>query len=105
MNDASRLTELCAECGADLPSAANFCPACGARSVATEPEPEGLGATLKEFASGTVDEVQSALSSDLGQTAAAGALIGAAASILLPISLGAGALIGAGLFAYNKLKK
>lgn len=98
------------KCEADLPPGANFCPACGA--PATKEEAEDISATsaIRQFATGTVEEMKTvgreALKSDIGKKMAAGAALGAVAAAALPfVSAGVGALFGGGYVLFKRITK
>jgi hypothetical protein len=108
------LVRICNACAAELPQDARFCPSCGA-SVATaeaggetgEAGEESVADMLSDFASGTAEEIRRAtaplLKSETGRKVAAGAAIGAAAAIVVPfVSVGLGAVIGAGVAALRR---
>ncbi|MGZ8997611.1 MAG: hypothetical protein ACXW2T_02025 [Allosphingosinicella sp.] len=77
------------------------------RSDATEPEGETVGAMIADFASGAADEIKRTaepiLKSETGRKVAAGAAIGAVAAVVVPfVSIGVGAVIGAGVAAFRR---
>ena len=109
------LTRICSECAADLPENARFCPNCGAdtggqaSSDATGEAGggESVGDLLVGFANGTAEEIKRTtapiLKSDTSRKVAAGAAIGAVAAVALPfVSIGLGAVIGAGIAALRR---
>ena len=98
---------LCNKCAAGLPEDANFCPSCGAAVRAAETRAT-VGEMLVGFASGAAEEVRQTaepvLKSETGKKVAAGAAIGAVAAVAIPfVSIGVGALVGAGVAAYRRL--
>jgi hypothetical protein len=107
MADEAKLTRMCGSCSAGLPAGASFCPACGT-AVRAEGD-ETMGQMLVGFASGTVKEIRKAsqpvLTSPTGRKVAAGAAIGAVAAVAIPfVSIGVGALVGAGVAALRRGK-
>jgi RNA polymerase subunit RPABC4/transcription elongation factor Spt4 len=99
------LKRMCTHCDAALPEGAKFCPACG---VATG---DG-GATYEEakaFVVNTAGEAEKAardlMKNEDAQKIAGAAAVGAVAAIVLPVSMATGALIGAGIMAYNRFVK
>ena len=109
MNEETILVRICNECAAELPQDARFCPNCGAdaatgeaRSETAEGGGESVGEMLADFASGTAEEIRRTtapiLKSETGRKVAAGAAIGAVAAVVVPfVSIGLGAVIGAGV--------
>ena len=105
MTDESTLKRMCAHCDAALPDGAKFCPNCG---VST-----GDGATTyeeaKAFVVNTAGEAEKAardlMKNEDAQKIAGAAAVGAVAAIVLPVSMATGALIGAGIMAYNRFVK
>jgi hypothetical protein len=105
------LVRICTECAAELPQDAKFCPNCGAETATGEPRDgpagaggESVGEMLAEFASGTAEEIKRTtapiLKSGTSRKVAAGAAIGAVAAVAVPfVSIGLGAVIGAGIAA------
>jgi hypothetical protein len=99
------LKRMCVHCDAALPEGAKFCPACG---VAT-----GDGATTyeeaKAFVLNSASEAEKTardlMKNEDAQKIAGAAAVGAVAAIVLPISMATGALIGAGIMAYNRFAK
>ena len=62
---------------------------------------------LVEFATGTAEELRktgrTVLTSETGTKVAAGAAIGAVAAVAIPfVSMGVGALVGAGIVAFRR---
>ena len=105
----------CDECNAEYASGAKFYGNCGAKTpeqLAAESIPnqarhyvgeaadELWGATKNAFHSGKYLADQ-----DTVKKVAGGAAIGAAASVLAPIGLATGALLGAGIVAYRHVNK
>lgn len=99
------LKRMCTHCDAALPEGAKFCPACG---VAT-----GDGSTTYEEAKAFVmnsaveaeKTARDLMKNEDAQKIAGAAAVGAVAAIVLPISMATGALIGAGIMAYNRFAK
>jgi hypothetical protein len=110
MTEEARLVRLCSKCSAGLPADAKFCPACGTAVAAGEPGRESVGAMLAGFASGTAEEIRQTaepvLKSETGKKVAAGAAIGAVAAVVVPfVSIGVGAVVGAGVAAYRRFSR
>ena len=111
MDEESVLVRICNECAAELPQDARFCPNCGADTVTGEARSEtqagggeSVGEMISDFVGGAADEIKRTaepiLKSETGRKVAAGAAIGAAAAVLLPVvSIGVGAVLGAGVAA------
>ena len=99
------LKRMCTHCDAALPEGAKFCPACG---VAT-----GDGSTTYEEAKAFVTTsaaegektARELMKNEDAQKIAGAAAVGAVAAIVLPISMVTGAVIGAGIMAYNRFAK
>ena len=108
MSDATKLALMCRGCAAAVPADNLFCGQCGA--PVADPDSTSLLDTATQFARGTAIEagnhVKEAMRSEGGQKIAGGAALGAAAGLMLPIlTVGAGAVIGAGIIAYQRLLK
>ncbi|NIJ21947.1 anti-sigma factor ChrR (cupin superfamily) [Sphingomonas naasensis] len=104
--------EQCLHCEAGVDVDARFCPHCGKRVVraAAPADDATLRATASELARGTLGEVRTltieALKSKTGKRLAAGAALGAAAGVALPLlTVGAGAVLGAGYVAFKRLTR
>ena len=107
MSEESNLVRLCSHCSAAMPDGANFCPSCGKTVGETEAR-ESVGEMLVGFASGAAEEIRQTaepvLKSETGKKVAAGAAIGAVVAVAIPfVSIGVGALVGAGVAAYRRL--
>ena len=114
MDEEAVLVRICNECSAELPEDARFCPNCGADTVTGEarsdragPEGESVGTMIADFASGAAEEIKRTaepiLKSETGRKVAAGAAIGAVAAVVVPfVSIGVGAVIGAGVAALRR---
>jgi len=101
---------LCSHCSAEIPDGARFCPACGKAVEAGEDSRESVGEMLAGFASGAAEEIRQTaapvLKSETGRKVAAGAAIGAVAAVAIPfVSIGVGALVGAGYVALRRAAK
>ena len=110
MAEEATLVRLCGRCSAEIPDSASFCPSCGAAVPRGEPPEQSVGEMLVEFATGTADEIRqtgrSVLQSETGKKVAAGAAIGAVAAVAFPfVSIGVGALVGAGYVALRRRSK
>ena len=110
MPEEARLVRVCARCSADLPANASFCPACGTAVAGDEQSRESVGEMLVGFATGAAEEVRQTaepvLKSETGKKVAAGAAIGAVAAVAIPfVSIGVGAIVGAGVVALRRLAK
>lgn len=109
MPEEARLVRLCSHCSAGLPDGAKFCPSCGTAVEAGESR-ESVGEMLAGFAKGAADEIRQTaepvLKSETGKKVAAGAAIGAVAAVAIPfVSIGVGAIVGAGVVALRRLAK
>jgi|GEM_PF-4711762 len=114
MDEEASLVRICNECSVELPQNARFCPNCGAdtltgeaRSERAEGEGESVGTMIADFASGAAEEIKRTaepiLKSETGRKVAAGAAIGAVAAVVVPfVSIGVGAVIGAGVAAMRR---
>ena len=106
MGDEAKLTRMCGACSAGMPDGANFCPACGTAIAGAD---ESMGQMLTGFVSGTAAEIKKAsqpvLANPTGRKVAAGAALGAVAAVAIPfVSIGVGALVGAGVAALRRSK-
>ena len=107
MNEEAKLIRLCNGCAAELADGAKFCPACGGAINADQEGNPTMGQMLAGFASGTAEEIKNAtrpvLTSPTGKKVAAGAALGAVAAVAVPfVSIGVGALVGAGIAALRR---
>jgi len=104
MSDETNLKQMCAHCDAALPKDAKFCPACGVSTGASTSFEEA-----KAFVTNAAGEAERTardlMKNEDAQKIAGAAAIGAVASILLPISVVTGAVIGGGIMAYNRFAK
>ncbi len=101
------MVRLCGRCSAEIPADANYCPSCGTAVPRGEAPEQSVGEMLVEFATSTADELKqtgrTVLKSDAGKKVAAGAAIGAVAAVAIPfVSIGVGALVGAGVVALRR---
>ena len=108
MPEEAKLVRLCSNCSAEMPDGARFCPSCGKAVGAGEGSRESVGEMLVGFASSAAEEIRQTaepvLKSETGKKVAAGAAIGAVAAVAIPfVSIGVGALVGAGVAAYRRL--
>ena len=104
-----KLVRLCSNCSAELADEANFCSSCGT-AVRAEGERESVGEMLVGFASGAAEEIRQTaepvLKSETGKKVAAGAAIGAVAAVAIPfVSIGVGAIVGAGVAVLRRFAK
>ena len=105
----------CNECNAEYASGAKFCANCGAKTpeqLAAESIPNQarhyVGEAADELWGATKDAFHTGkhlADQDTVKKVGGGAAIGAAASIIAPIGLATGALIGAGIVAYRHVNK
>ena len=107
MSEETRVIRICNLCSAELPDNAKFCPGCGQPIAGPEANGGSVGEMLAGFASGTAREIKSTaaplLKSETSRKVAAGAAIGAVAAVAIPfVSIGLGALIGAGVVALRR---
>ena len=110
MPEEARLVRLCGKCSAEVPAGANFCPSCGTTVTGAEPGRESVGEMLAGFASDTAEQIRQTAEpvpkSETGRKVAAGAAIGAVAAVAIPfVSIGVGALVGAGYVALRRAAK
>ena len=101
---------LCSHCSAEMPDGARFCPRCGKAAEPGEGGRQSVGEMLVGFAAGAADEIRQTaepvLKSETGKKVAAGAAIGAVAAVAIPfVSIGVGALVGAGYVALRRAAK
>lgn len=105
----------CNECDTEYVEGTKFCPECGAKT------PEQLAAEsfphqAKHYVGEAADELWGATKDafhtgkhiadvDSAKKIAGGAAIGAVASVIAPIGIVTGALIGAGVVAYRHVNK
>ena len=105
----------CNECNTEYLEGAKFCPECGSKT------PEQLAAEsfpnqAKHYVGEAADELWGATKDayhtgkhiadvDSAKKIAGGAAIGAIASVIAPIGIVTGALIGAGVVAYRHVNK
>ena len=107
MSDVQSASKRCLKCDTSVWDDAKFCSECGYSLVAAEPPRDTL-TEVKEFALGTVTEIQKgsreALKSETGKKMAAGAATGAVLATAIPfVGWGTGAFLGAGFIAYKRL--
>ena len=110
MAEEVKLVRLCSDCSAEVPEEANFCPACGTAIAAESGGDESMGQMLAGFASGTANEIRNTsrtvLKSETSKKVAAGAAIGAVAAVAIPfVSIGLGAVVGAGVAVIRRFGK
>ena len=101
------VVRICNRCSAELPENARFCPGCAQPLAGPEANGDSVGEMLAGFASGTAREIKSTaaplLKSETSRKVAAGAAIGAVAAVAIPfVSIGLGALVGAGVAALRR---
>ena len=109
MAEEGKLVRLCSNCSAELPDGANFCASCGT-AVRDEGQRESVGEMLVGFATGAAEEIRQTaepvLKSETGKKVAAGAAIGAVAAVAIPfVSIGVGAIVGAGVAVLRRFAK
>ncbi len=110
MDSAIVSMEQCRHCDHSIEEGARFCSSCGKRVSVANTDRGDLRGVAKEFVTGVGKEMRGlsvdALKSDAGKKIAAGAAMGAAASVIIPfVGPLLGATVGAGLVAYSKLFK
>jgi hypothetical protein len=109
MNDAVRPLRMCRGCSESLLSDdAAFCSRCG--SAVVEAKDVTTGEAAKNFVTGVAiearDYAKDALRNRDVKKIAGGAVLGAGAAMLIPfVSLGVGAVVGAGFVAFQRLTK
>jgi hypothetical protein len=102
--------ERCVHCEHSVDTNAQFCSQCGRSAKRTTPDTGRARDVIAQFARGTFEEAKvlasSTLKSGTGQKLAAGAVLGAAAGLALPVlTIGTGAVLGAGYVAFKRLTK
>lgn len=105
----------CNECDSEYLEGAKFCPQCGAKTpeqLAAESFPNQarhyVGEAADELWGATKDAYHTGkhiADGDSAKKIAGGAAIGAVASIIAPIGIVTGAIIGAGVVAYRHVNK
>lgn len=100
------LKRMCVHCDAALHDGAKYCSNCGAAIAA---EGDSTFESAKSFVLNSAAEAEAAardiLKNEDAQKIAGAAALGAVAAIVLPVSMATGALIGAGIMAYNRFAK
>ncbi|WP_066808247.1 zinc ribbon domain-containing protein [Sphingomonas asaccharolytica] len=99
------LKRMCTHCDAALPEAAKFCPACGVATGDGSTTYEEAKAFVMNSASEAEKTARELMKNEDAQKIAGAAAVGAVAAIVLPISMVTGAVIGAGIMAYNRFAK
>ncbi len=109
------MSQLCNECPTEISEGMKFCPKCGAKTPEKLAE-ESFSSQAKHYVGEAADELWGATKDafhsgkhladkDSAKKVAGGAAIGAAASILLPVGIATGAVLGAGVVAYRHMTK
>ncbi len=109
------MTQFCNECDTGYPEGAKFCPECGAKTP-EQLAAESLPNQAKHYVGEAADELWGATKDayhtgkhiadvDSAKKIAGGAAIGALASVIAPVGLATGAVIGAGIVAYRHVNK
>ena len=99
------LKRMCKHCDAALPDGAKFCPACGVATGDGSTTYEEAKAFVMNSASEAEKTARDLMKNEDAQKIAGAAAVGAVAAIVLPISMVTGAVIGAGIMAYNRFAK
>jgi RNA polymerase subunit RPABC4/transcription elongation factor Spt4 len=99
------LKRMCTHCDAALPEGAKFCPACGVATGDGSTTYEEAKAFVMNSASEAEKTARDLMKNEDAQKIAGAAAVGAVAAIVLPISMVTGAVIGAGIMAYNRFAK
>jgi len=99
------LKRMCTHCDAALPEGAKFCPACGVATGDGSTTYEEARAFVMNSASEAEKTARDLMKNEDAQKIAGAAAVGAVAAIVLPISMVTGAVIGAGIMAYNRFAK
>jgi RNA polymerase subunit RPABC4/transcription elongation factor Spt4 len=99
------LKRMCTHCDAALPDGAKFCPACGVATGDGSTTYEEAKAFVMNSASEAEKTARELMKNEDAQKIAGAAAVGAVAAIVLPISMVTGAVIGAGIMAYNRFAK
>ncbi len=100
---------ICTRCAATLADSAHFCSACGTAANPATEDPT-MGQMVAGFVGGTAEEIKRVsapiLTSETSKKVAAGATLGAVAAVAIPfVSIGVGALVGAGFVAWRRQSK
>jgi Zn-dependent alcohol dehydrogenase len=100
------LKRMCVHCDSALTEGAKYCSQCGAL---VDTDGESTFESAKTFVMNSAGEAERAardlMKNEDAQKIAGAAAVGAAAAILLPVSMVTGAVIGAGIMAYNRFAK
>jgi RNA polymerase subunit RPABC4/transcription elongation factor Spt4 len=99
------LKRMCTHCDAALPEGAKFCPACGVATGDGSTTYEEAKAFVMNSASEAEKTARELMKNEDARKIAGAAAVGAVAAIVLPISMVTGAVIGAGIMAYNRFAK
>ncbi|WP_296613949.1 zinc ribbon domain-containing protein [Sphingomonas sp.] len=99
------LKRMCTHCDAALPEGAKFCPTCGVATGDGSTTYEEAKAFVMNSAAEAEKTARDLMKNEDAQKIAGAAAVGAVAAIVLPISMATGALIGAGIMAYNRFAK
>jgi len=99
------MKRMCTHCDAALPEGAKFCPACGVATGDGSTTYEEAKAFVMNSASEAEKTARELMKNEDAQKIAGAAAVGAVAAIVLPISMVTGAVIGAGIMAYNRFAK
>jgi hypothetical protein len=109
------MPQLCNICSAEIVEGTKFCPQCGEKTP-EQRAAESFPSQAKHYVGEAADELWGATKDayhtgkhladkDSAKKVAGGAAIGAVASIIAPVGLATGALIGAGIVAYRHMNK
>ncbi len=109
------MTDFCNTCDEEVNPGTKFCPNCGDKTP-EQLAAESIPSQAKHYVGEAADELWGATKDayhsgkhladgDSAKKVAGGAALGAAASIIAPVGLAAGAAIGAGIVAYRHLNK
>ncbi len=100
------LKRMCVHCDSALADGAKYCSQCGA--IVAE-DGESTYESAKSFVLNSAGEAEKAardlMKNEDAQKIAGAAAIGAVAAIVLPVSMVTGAVIGAGIMAYNRFAR
>jgi hypothetical protein len=109
------MSQTCNECETEVIEGMKFCPKCGAKTPEKLAE-ESFPSQAKHYVGEAADELWGATKdafhtgkhladADSAKKVVGGAAIGALASVVAPIGIATGAVLGAGIVAYRHMSK
>ena len=100
------VSKMCPHCDSALAEGARYCSTCGA---SVTQDGESTYESAKTFVLNSAGEAERAardlLENEDAQKIAGAAVLGGLAAIVLPVSVMTGAVVGAGIMAYNRFVK